>query len=107
MRARPAPLATMWALSDPVRVDIVDRVAAGSAVTVTQLAAELPITRQAVARHTRTLEEAGVLVAAQDGRERRYRVDMAPLDGASRWLAQRARGWEDALTRLAAYVEER
>ncbi len=43
--------ATLWALSDPFRVEILDRVSTGSEVTVSQLAAVVPITRQAVTRH--------------------------------------------------------
>ena len=97
---RPGSLRTFWALSDPVRLEILDRVAAGSEVTVSRLAAALPITRQAVARHLKTLEEAGLVSGSQQGREYRYHVDTAPLDDAGRWLRGRAASWEDALGRL-------
>lgn len=97
--------ATFWALSDPVRLEILDRISAGSEITVSQLAAVLPITRQAVSRHVGTLENAGLVVGVRRGREQRYRVDPGPLDEASRWLRGRAAGWEDALARLARYVE--
>ncbi len=102
---RPGSLGTFWALSDPLRLEILDRVSAGSEVTVSQLAAVLPITRQAVSRHVKTLEEAGLVKGTQQGREHRYQVDTAPLDDAGRWLQSRASSWEDALHRLARYVE--
>jgi DNA-binding transcriptional ArsR family regulator len=96
---------TFWALSDPVRVEIIDRVAAGSEVTVTQLAGVLPMTRQAVSRHARTLEDAGLLVGTKSGRELRCRVDLGPLDEAGQWLRARTASWERALGSLADYVE--
>ncbi len=103
--SRAGQLTTFWALSDPVRLEIVDRVAAGSERTVTELAAVLPMTRQAVTRHVRTLEGAGLLVGERRGREQRYRVDLAPLADARRWIDARAASWDDALARLARHVE--
>lgn len=103
--SREGSLATFWALSDPTRLEIVDRVAAGSARTVTELASVLPITRQAVTRHVRTLEGAGLLVGDRRGREHRYRVDLTPLDDASRWIRTRAASWDAALARLARHLE--
>ena len=97
--------ATFWALSDPVRVEILDRVAAGTEVTVTQLAEVLPMSRQAVSRHTKTLEEAGLLIGVKTGREHRYQVDLVALDEAGEWLQARTASWDRALSRLAAYLE--
>jgi DNA-binding transcriptional ArsR family regulator len=102
---RPESLQTFWALSDPVRLEILERVAAGSEVTVSRLAAVLPITRQAVARHLKTLEEAGLVNGHQEGRDNRYRVNTGPLDDAGRWLQSRAAGWQGALERLKRHVE--
>ncbi len=103
---RDASLATFWALCDPVRVEILDRVAAGSEVTVSQLGAVLPITRQAVTRHVKTLEAAGLICGDRQGREHRYRVAVTPLEEARRWLGHRAAIWDAALHRLADYLEE-
>ena len=102
---RSGSVSTFWALSDPVRLEILDRISAGSEITVSQLAAVLPITRQAVTRHVRTLEEAGLVKGSQEGREHRYHVDTAPLDDARRWLDNRAASWENALRRLASYLD--
>ncbi len=103
--SRHGPVATFWALSDPLRVDILDRVAGGRSVTVSDLAAELPISRQAVTRHLRTLEEAALLKGERSGRERRYQLDTAAMTEATEWLALRTRSWDAALERLAAFVE--
>ena len=102
---RTGSVRTFWALSDPVRLEILERIAERSEVTVSRLAAVLPITRQAVARHLRTLEEAGLVNGFHEGREYRYRVDTGPLDDAGRWLRGRAASWEDALERLKRHVE--
>lgn len=104
--SRDASLATFWALSDPVRVEILDRIAAGSQVTVSRLGEVLPMTRQAVARHVKTLEDAGLVVGERHGREQRYRVAVDPLDDAGHWLRRRAASWESALDRLARHLED-
>ena len=98
-------VATFWALSDPLRLEILDHIAGGTTVTVTKLSAALPITRQAVARHLQTLEDAGLIMPERQGREQRYRIDPTPLDAAGRWLATRAETWERTLQRLADYVQ--
>lgn len=99
------PPAALGALSEPIRVEIVDRISAGTQVTVTQLAAVLPITRQGVARHVKTLEDAGIIEGHQVGREHRYRVERTAVDDAHRWLGRRAASWDAALARLSAHVE--
>lgn len=102
---RPGTVSTFWALSDQIRIEILDRVAAGTEVTVTQLARVMPITRQAVSRHIATLEGAGLVVGERDGREQVYRIDLEPIGDAGRWLNSRSASWGRALTRLADFVE--
>lgn len=104
--SRDRPPAALAALSDPIRVEIVDRVAAGSEVTVTRLAAVLPMTRQGVARHVATLVEAGVLIGETVGRETRYRVDLTTVENARGWMERRAASWDRALERLRAHLED-
>lgn len=98
--------ATFWALADPVRIEILDRVAMGTATTVTELARDLPITRQAVSRHIRTLEEAGIVKGERAGREQHLIVDRKPLLDAATWAERRADAWDRKLERLARYVED-
>ena len=97
--------ATFRALGDPVRVDIIERVAAGGEMTATALAATLPITRQAVARHLSTLEAAGLVAARRQGREMRFAVVTAPMSDAADWLETRAASWDRALARLSDHLD--
>lgn len=104
--SRQGAAVTFWALSDPVRLEILDHIADGTATTVTRLAASMPITRQAVTRHVQTLSEAGLVTGHKDGREQHYTVTRAPLDEAAGWLTSRAAAWDRTLERLASYVEQ-
>ncbi len=77
------------ALADPVRRDLVRRLAAGPA-RVVDLAAEHPISRPAISKHLRLLTEAGLAAAEDHGRERHYRLDRAGLTSVREFLAELA-----------------
>jgi DNA-binding transcriptional ArsR family regulator len=77
------------ALADPVRRDLVRRLAAGPA-RVVDLAAEHPISRPAISKHLRLLTEAGLAAADDHGRERHYRLDRAGLAPVRELLAELA-----------------
>jgi DNA-binding transcriptional ArsR family regulator len=74
--------------------------------TATELARELPITRQAVAKHLAALEAAGLVTTKREGRELRYTVSPEPLGDAVAWIAQAGAEWDDRLARLQAYVDD-
>jgi DNA-binding transcriptional ArsR family regulator len=79
------------ALADPTRRSLLDAVAQrDDGVTATELAAALPISRQAVAKHLGVLQSAGLVSSRRTGRETRYRPTTAPLDEASAWIARLA-----------------
>jgi DNA-binding transcriptional ArsR family regulator len=89
------------ALADPTRRAILAALAAGGPATATDLAARLPITRQAVAKHLAVLADAGLVVAAPGERRRvRYRLDSAPMRVAQQFLAALARDWDGPLHTL-------
>ncbi|MGS2642953.1 metalloregulator ArsR/SmtB family transcription factor [Streptosporangium sp. LJ11] len=89
------------ALADPSRRGILAALAAGGPATATDLAAQLPITRQAIAKHLALLAEAGLVVAEPGERRRvRYRVDSAPMKVAQQFLAVLARDWDGPLAAL-------
>jgi DNA-binding transcriptional ArsR family regulator len=92
--------AVFAALADPTRRRIVRALADGHAVTASSLAAELPVTRQAVAKHLAALREAGLATAESAGRETRYRLTPAPFADAMTWMAQTGASWDDRLARL-------
>jgi DNA-binding transcriptional ArsR family regulator len=98
---------TFRALGEPTRRQIVDWLADGGAATPTELAARLPITRQAVSRHLAALERGGVVRATRRGREVRYALDTDALHEASGWLDRRAASWDEALERLRRHLASR
>lgn len=89
------------ALADPSRREILAALASSGPATATDLAAQLPITRQAIAKHLALLAQAG-LVAAEPGERRRvrYRLDSAPMKVAQQFLAALARDWDGPLAAL-------
>jgi DNA-binding transcriptional ArsR family regulator len=89
------------ALADPSRRMILAALAAGGPATATDLSAQLPITRQAIAKHLALLAEAGLVVAEPGERRRvRYRVDSGPMRVAQQFLAALARDWDGPLAAL-------
>jgi DNA-binding transcriptional ArsR family regulator len=94
------------ALADPTRRAILAALAAGGPATATDLAAVLPITRQAIAKHLALLAEAG-LVTAEPGERRRvrYRLHSAPMQVAQQFLAALARDWDSSLGALKDHLD--
>jgi DNA-binding transcriptional ArsR family regulator len=90
--------AVFSALADPTRRQLLSAIAAHPA-TATELAGELPISRQAVVKHLNTLAQAGLLERERHGRDVRYRVTPEPLSDAVGWIAEVGGQWD---TRLAA-----
>jgi DNA-binding transcriptional ArsR family regulator len=96
------------ALADPTRRRLLAALAHHPA-TATELASDLPVSRQAVVKHLGALAEAGLLERKRSGREVRYRVTAAPLSDAVSWIATVGAQWDDRLASLAASLgaEER
>lgn len=94
------------ALGDPTRRHIVESLSQGEA-SATQLAADLPVTRQAVAKHLTALREAGLVESRRQGRETLYRVNAEPLDAAAAWIVRVGGEWDARLERLRTLVESR
>ena len=94
------------ALADPTRRAILATLAAEGPATATDLAARLPVTRQAIAKHLALLAEAG-LVTAEPGERRRvrYRLRSAPMRVAQQFLAALARDWDGPLGVLKDHLE--
>jgi DNA-binding transcriptional ArsR family regulator len=93
------------ALADPSRRSVLAALAACGPATATDLAARLPITRQAIAKHLTLLADAG-LVTAEPGERRRvrYRLRSAPMRVAQQFLAALARDWDGPLDALQAHL---
>jgi DNA-binding transcriptional ArsR family regulator len=93
--------AVFGALSDPTRRALLAAIAEHPAATATQLAAELPISRQAVLKHLNALTDAGLLDRRRSGREVRYQFTPAPLSDAVGWMADVGAEWDERLASLS------
>ena len=93
------------ALGDPTRRRLVELLSATPHATPTGLAGELPITRQAVAKHLATLSGAGLVRSARAGRETRYELDPAALGEAAEWIASVGAEWDRRLEGLRRLLE--
>ncbi len=69
------------------------------------MAAGLPISRQALTKHLKVLEAAGIAYSRRLGREAVYRIDPAGLLLAERWITDVSKQWDDALDRLKKHAE--
>jgi DNA-binding transcriptional ArsR family regulator len=96
---RPDPAATFAALGDSVRRAIVDRLAEGDA-TVNELAAMFPISLQAVSKHIKVLEAAGVVSRRREGKTRPVCLEVAHLASSADWLEAHRRRLESRYARL-------
>ena len=88
------------ALSDPTRRSLLAAIARRPPATATELAAELPISRQAVLKHLTALADAGLLDRQRSGREVRYRVTPEPMSDAVSWMAAVGGQWDERLAAL-------
>ncbi len=94
------------ALGDPTRRHLVEALARHEA-TATQLASELPVTRQAVSKHLVALREAGLVDSRKQGRETLYHLNRDSLDAAALWIARVGGEWDARLERLRGLVRSR
>jgi DNA-binding transcriptional ArsR family regulator len=92
---------TFAALADPTRRAILGRLAEGEA-TVGELAEPFPISSQAVSKHLKVLEAAGLITRGRTAQLRPSRLQAAPLQDAVDWLETYRRFWEDSFDRLEA-----
>jgi len=109
----PAPVdpqrasAVFGALADPTRRALVEALGREGAATATQLSAEFPVSRQAIAKHLTTLASAGVVAGDRVGREQRYRLEPQAFEPAVAWMAAVGTAWEQRLDALKRQVERR
>lgn len=94
------------ALGDPQRLALVDELATGGERSIHQLGSGAAISRQALTKHLRVLEGAGLVRATRFGREVRFQLERAAIADAERFLGLVARQWDEALVRLKQQVEQ-
>jgi DNA-binding transcriptional ArsR family regulator len=90
---------TFAALADPTRREILQRLSSGDA-TLTELAERFPVSTQAVAKHLKVLEGAGLITRRRDGQLRPSRLHAAPLREAAEWIDGYRRFWEHGFEQM-------
>lgn len=96
--------AIFGALGDPTRRRVIRALSEQGPSTATGLASQLPVTRQAVAKHLAALSDAGLVTATQRGREKLYRISPEPLGEAVTWMADLGARWDERLAALRRHV---
>ena len=96
----------LWsAIGDPTRRRMLDLLLADGDGTATTLSEQLPVTRQAVAKHLGVLDRVGLVHGTPAGRERRYRVDDAQLARAVAQLSAVGATWDARIRRITELAE--
>ena len=97
--------ATFTALADPTRRAILARLVSGEA-SVNELAQPFAMSLQAVSKHLKVLERAGLIARGREAQWRPCRIELKGLKGVDDWLENYRRLWEERLDRLDAYLQE-
>lgn len=105
MAGAAAPTAALAALADPTRQQILELLSEHGPQSASALAARLPITRQAIAKHVRVLADAGLVRGGRDGREVVFDIVADGASEAASWLAATADRWQQRIDRLHRLVD--
>jgi DNA-binding transcriptional ArsR family regulator len=97
---------TFAACSHPIRRGIVERLTTGE-LSVGEATRDFGVSKPAISRHLKVLEEAGVIVRVVDGRTHRLRIREQALRDADDWLTRQRRLWERKLDVVEQYLRER
>jgi DNA-binding transcriptional ArsR family regulator len=104
--ARAAPHALLFAaLGDKTRLALVARLCSGETASIAQLTTGTRLTRQAVTKHLRVLQQAGLVRCSRSGRESIFALDPEPMQQMRDYLERVSRRWDQALARLKTFVE--
>src|SRR5271155_3102263 len=96
---------TFSALADPTRRAILARLATGQA-TVNELAAPFDVTVQAISKHIKVLERAGLIPRGRDAQYRPCRFEAAPLDLANSWIERHRQVWTERFDQLGQHLKD-
>jgi len=93
------------ALSDETRLSLLATLSAGAPCSISQLTEDSKMSRQAVTKHLRVLESAGLVRGETAGRECLFELEPRPLEEVRDYLDLVSKEWDKALTRLKKFVE--
>jgi DNA-binding transcriptional ArsR family regulator len=94
------------ALGEPTRLSLVAKLCKGQRYSIAGLTKGSSLTRQAITKHLRVLEGAGIVHRARAGRESLFEFDSKPIDEIRKYLDFVSEQWDQALARLKTFVEE-
>ncbi len=103
---RPQPSILFAALGDATRLSLVGKLSSGQPASIAQLTAGSRLTRQAISKHLRVLERAGLVRSVRAGRESRIAFEPQPIAEMQKYLDAVSRKWDQALARLKTFVEQ-
>jgi len=107
MTAKQQVHATVFAaLGDQTRLSLVAKLCGGRPYSISQLTQGSKLTRQAITKHLRVLESAGIVHSVRRGRESRFEFDPRPIEGIKQYLDFVSEQWDQALSRLKSFVED-
>src|SRR5713226_4989178 len=102
--AEPRSSAPLFAaLGDKTRLRLVSRLCDDGPLSITGLTAGAKVTRQAITKHLRVMQEAGLVRCRRHGRESVWQLDAQRLEDARRYLGLISKQWDDALGRLRKF----
>ena len=93
------------ALGDTTRLALVAKLSGGQPCSIARLTEGSKLTRQAITKHLRVLESAGLVHSIRAGRESLFEFDPAPIAEAKQYLEHVSEQWDQALARLKSFVE--
>ncbi|HEY9140032.1 MAG TPA: metalloregulator ArsR/SmtB family transcription factor [Bryobacteraceae bacterium] len=94
------------ALGDETRLSLVAKLSVGRSRSISQLTGGTKLTRQAITKHLRVLEDAGIVHGVRTGREKLFEFDPEPMEEIKRYLALVSEQWDQALAKLKSLVED-
>jgi DNA-binding transcriptional ArsR family regulator len=93
------------ALGDETRLLLLAKLSSGEPHSISQLTSGSRLTRQAITKHLRVLEDVGIVHSVRHGRESRFEFNPRPLEDAREYLELVSAQWDQALARLKSFVE--
>jgi DNA-binding transcriptional ArsR family regulator len=104
--AKPKAKARVFAaFGDKTRLALVARLCSGQPASISQLANDSKLTRQAITKHLGVLERAGIVSSTQSGRERLFNFEPEPLEDLQQYLASVSKQWSQTSARRKSHAE--
>jgi DNA-binding transcriptional ArsR family regulator len=100
-----APAPVFAALGDETRLSLVAKLCAGQPRSISQLTVGTRLTRQAITKHLRVLESAGIVHGVRTGRESLFEFDPQPMEQIKNYIDLVSERWDQTLSRLKLFVE--